>query len=47
MAFVRKMPMAPEGEYLSILQQGAGLADVSRATAVNSVVMMDPAEFSG
>ena len=34
--------MAPENEYLSILQQGAGLADVSLATAANSVVMVDP-----
>ena len=33
-------PMQPEGEYLPVLQQGAGLADVSKAVAVNSVVMM-------
>ncbi len=35
-------PMAPGGEYLPILQQGAGLADVSRAVTANSVIMMDP-----
>ena len=35
-------PMAPGGEYLSILQQGAGLADVSRAVTSNSIIMMDP-----
>ena len=36
-------PMAPDGEFLSILQQGAGLADVSKAASSNSVIMMDPA----
>ena len=36
-------PMKPEGEYLSILQQGAGLADVSLAVNAKSVIMMDPA----
>ena len=35
-------PMAPDGSYLSILQQGAGLVDVSRAVTANSVIMMDP-----
>lgn len=36
-------PMAPDGEFLSILQQGAGLADVSKAASSNSVILMDPA----
>ena len=36
-------PMAPGGEYLPILQQGAGLADVSKAVTANSVILMDPA----
>ena len=36
-------PMAPDGEFLSILQQGAGLAEVSKAASSNSVIMMDPA----
>ena len=35
-------PMAPANNYLSILQQGAGLADVSKAVTAQSVVMMDP-----
>jgi lactocepin len=39
-------PMAPGGEYLPVLQQGAGLADVSLAVTSNSVIMMDP-ENSG
>ena len=33
-------PMAPDGEYLSVLQQGAGLADVSQAVSVPSVIMI-------
>ncbi len=33
-------PMAPDGEYLSILQQGAGLAEVHQAAAAPSVVMI-------
>ncbi|MBQ6116275.1 MAG: S8 family serine peptidase [Oscillospiraceae bacterium] len=33
-------PMKPESEYLPVLQQGAGLADVSRAIHSPSVVMM-------
>ena len=33
-------PMRPEGSYLPILQQGAGLADVSRAISAKSVLMM-------
>ena len=37
-------PMMPEGEYLSILQQGAGLAEVARATSANSVIMMSESE---
>ena len=37
-------PMAPSNSYLSILQQGAGLADVNKAITSNSVVMMDPAK---
>ncbi len=36
-------PMKPEGSYLSILQQGAGLVDVSKAVTSNSIIMMDPA----
>ncbi len=36
-------PMAPGGNYLPILQQGAGLVDVSKALTANSVIMMDPA----
>ena len=36
-------PMAPKNNYLPILQQGAGLADVSLATTANSIIMMDPA----
>ena len=34
-------PMAPENEYLSILQQGAGLVEVSKAINTQSVIMMD------
>ena len=33
-------PMAPENEYLSILQQGAGLAEVHKAITSPSVIMM-------
>ena len=33
-------PMKPEGEYLSILQQGSGLADVNAAVNAPSVIMM-------
>ncbi len=33
-------PMAPDGEYLPVLQQGAGLADVSLAVTSPSVVMI-------
>ncbi len=39
-------PMKNDGNYLSILQQGAGLADVNLAINASSVVMMDP-EDSG
>ena len=35
------VPMKNDGEYLSILQQGAGLADVSKAITATSVIMMD------
>ncbi|MBQ2310043.1 MAG: S8 family serine peptidase, partial [Erysipelotrichales bacterium] len=33
-------PMKPNGEYLSILQQGSGLAEVSKAVSASSVIMM-------
>ncbi|MBR5093598.1 MAG: Ig-like domain-containing protein, partial [Oscillospiraceae bacterium] len=33
-------PMQPGGSYLPILQQGAGLADVSKAVTASSVIMM-------
>ena len=33
-------PMAPENEYLSILQQGAGLAEAAKAIQSPSVIMM-------
>ena len=36
-------PMASSGAYLPILQQGAGLAEVSKAIEARSVVMMDEA----
>ena len=36
-------PMAPENEYLSILQQGAGLAEVAKAVKSPSVVMITDA----
>ena len=34
-------PMKNNGEYVSILQQGAGLAEVSRAVRSDSIIMMD------
>ena len=34
-------PMRPGGEYLSVLQQGAGLAEVSKAVSSPSVLMMN------
>ena len=36
-------PMKPDGSYLSILQQGAGLADVNLAVSAGSVLMMNDA----
>ena len=36
-------PMKPNGSYISILQQGAGLADVSAAIQASSVIMMNQA----
>ncbi len=36
-------PMTDEGDYVSLLQQGAGLADVSKAVSASSVIMMDDA----
>ena len=36
-------PMKPDGVYQSILQQGAGLAEVSKATTASSVIMMNDA----
>ena len=36
-------PMMDGENYISILQQGAGLADVSRAVGASSVIMMDDA----
>ena len=35
------VPMKNNGEYLSILQQGSGLVDVSKAITATSVIMMD------
>ncbi len=35
-------PMYYNGEYYSLLQQGAGLADVSKAVSASSVLLMDP-----
>ena len=36
-------PMMKDGEYVSILQQGAGLVEVSKAINASSVIMMDDA----
>ena len=36
-------PMKPNGDYLSILQQGAGLVEVNRAVSAGSVLMMNDA----
>ena len=39
-------PMRPEGNYLPVLQQGAGLADVSKAVSAPSVLMMNEAALT-
>ena len=36
-------PMKPEGQYLSVLQKGAGLAEVNKAINASSVLMMNEA----
>ena len=36
-------PMKPEGQYLPVLQQGSGLAEVNLAVSASSVLMMDEA----
>ena len=39
-------PMKNDGEYVSILQQGSGLADVNKAIEASSVVMIDDAALT-
>lgn len=39
-------PMINNGEYVSVLQQGAGLVDVSKAVSASSVIFMDETDGS-
>ena len=41
------VPMQPEGSYLSILQQGAGLGNVYAASQAKSYILMDEAANTG
>ncbi|MGX8716028.1 MAG: dockerin type I domain-containing protein, partial [Lachnospiraceae bacterium] len=40
-------PMKNDGQYVSVLQQGAGLAEVNKAIEASSVLMIDDAPLTG